>query len=257
MPLDDICIIRGYGCFDFLRAYNGKPFLFKDHYKRFKNSAKVLDLKVPLDEKKVHDIIIKLLKKNGLKNAHIRMVITGGQSPDAITSVKPNFYILMDKLIDLPQNLFEKGAKLITHDYKRLFPEAKTTTYMSAVRLQKEKKKKGAIEILYTNGGKIYEASTSNIFIIKKGKIYTPKNGVLNGITRKTTIKIAKTHKVIEKDISVKELFAADEVFLTATNKKVLPIVEIDGKKISNGKPGEITKELLSNLEEYIKENSK
>lgn len=119
---------------------------------------------------------------------------------------------------------------------------------MQAVLLQKRKREEKAIEILYTYQDLILEASTSNIFIIKDKTLYTPKENILKGITRKLIIDSAKKlkYQVQEKEISIKELLAADEVFLSATNKKVLPIVEVDSHKINGGKVGEITKELLN-----------
>lgn len=254
LSLSDLGVLRGYGVFDFLRTYNRKPFYFKDHFFRFKKSAKLLGLKVPISSDECLDVLNELLIKNNLAEASFRLVLTGGESVDGLSPGSKNtFFILVEDIYELPKNVFIKGSKLITCSHKRLFPESKNLNYITAVMLQTKKKKAGAIEVLYVDDGFISEATTSNIFMIKQGVLYTTKKEILQGITRKIVIKLAKKIlPVIEKDISLNELFEADECFITATNKKIVPIINIDGKKISNGKPGVITKELMKLLDDLI-----
>ncbi len=255
--INDIGFLRGYGIFDFMRTYNGKIFRYPEHYKRFVNSAKLLDLKVAVKEKDLEQIIYKLIKKNGLQDASVRLLMTGGPAINGIlfNPATPTFAILIEDIYDLPAKLFKTGAKLMTFDYQRLIPEAKNLNYIWAVKLQEEKKKRGAIEILYTSNGEILECSTSNFFLVKKGKLITTKAGILHGITRQAVIELTKKLKleVIERPIKVSELKTTDEVFITATNKNILPIVKIDSLKIGSGVPGPITKTLLTKFEELIK----
>jgi branched-chain amino acid aminotransferase len=251
--INDIGFLRGYGVFDFMRTYNGKIFRYRDHYKRFVNSARLLDLKVGLKEKELEQIIYKLIKKNGLRDASIRLVLSGGPAIEGIffNPAKPTFAILIEDIYTLPAELYQTGAKLMTFDYERLIPEAKNLNYIWAVKLQKEKLKRGAIEILYTSKGEILECSTSNFFLVKKGELITPKDGILSGITRKTVFDLAKKLKikVKERPIKLSELKMADEAFISATNKSILPIVKIDSQKIGAGVPGPITKALLAKFE--------
>lgn len=253
----DLGVLRGYGVFDVMCTHNGKPFLIEDHWKRFLNSARELNLKVPISLENYKNVIRKLLDKNGYKKSIIRTVLTGGESPDGFSHQlgEETFFILIEKFIPIPKNIFMEGAKVITLDYCREIPHAKITNYLQSIRRQAEKKKNGALEIIYVNQGKALEASTSNFFIVKNGKIITTNKGILFGITRNKTIDIAKKSgfEVKERDVSVKELFKADEVFLTATNKDIVPVVEIDGKKIGSGKVGEMTKMLMKAFGELIK----
>ncbi len=108
--------------------------------------------------------------------------------------------------------------------------------------------KKDAAEILYVWRGQVLEASTSNFFMVKNKTLFTPKNEVLEGVTRKLVIKLAKENKikVVEKNITLKEVLEADECFVTATDKEVLPVVKIDNQIIGAGYPGEQTKKLLT-----------
>jgi branched-subunit amino acid aminotransferase/4-amino-4-deoxychorismate lyase len=189
-----------------------------------------------------------LLKKNKVTDAHVRIVLTGGPAKNGLEPTKPNLFVLLEPRKDLPAALYTKGASLITFEHQRPFATAKTTNYQQAVVLQQLKKQKGAVEILYTAGGKVLEAATSNVCVVKGGVLYTPKDDVLKGVTLQVVLELAKArgYKVVERVVRVAELWTADEVFITATNKKVVPIVRIDGKVISNGKPGPVSQELNS-----------
>lgn len=252
LPANDLAVLRGYGVFDFLRTRNGKLFHFHDHFQRFSNSAKKIGLAVPIKEKEVEKILYEILKKNNDKGSSFRMVLTGGPTEDGMTIQKPIFYVLAEDLYALPAEVFQKGSRLITFDYRRLYPESKNTNYLLAVTLQKEKKKKGAVEILYLSGEEVLECSTSNLFIFKGDELITAKEGVLSGITRKIVLKLAKKDfKVTERKVTKKDLFSADEIFITATNKDVTPIVFIDGKKVGSGKVGEKTKKIMARFSDY------
>jgi len=246
ISLRDIGILRGYGIFDFSRTYNGKPFAFKEHFMRMKHSANVLNLKVPIFEKETEEIIKKLISKNKLKEANIRMVLTGGESLDGISYHSTTFYILVGDVKKFPESIYKKGAKLITYEYLRDEASAKTLNYITAIKLQPFKKRQKAFEILYTYKGYILEATTSNFFIFKKDNLITPKENILYGITRNYVIKLAKDiFKIEERAVSLKELDSATEAFITSTNKEIVPVVKIDNKIIGNGKVGKNTKKLI------------
>lgn len=255
LKLNDIAVLRGFAAFDFMRIYNGKPFCFEAHMKRFKNTCALMGLKNKYSNKDIKGALSQLIKKNKETNYQVRLVLTGGETKNGLEPSTPVFFILFEKLSNISDLIYKKGAKLITHEHQRVLPDAKNSNYVQAVLLQKRKHKEKAIEILYTYQDKILEASTSNIFIIKNETLYTPKENILKGITRKLIIDIAKKLKysVVEKEISIKELYNADEVFLSATNKKVLPIVTVDAYTIGNGGAGEITNKLLQGYNKLIK----
>lgn len=244
--LNDIGLLRGFGSFDFFRIYNGVPLDYDMHFARFTASSKLLGLKVPITKAALKDVLQTLLKKNKVTDAHVRMVLTGGATKNGLEPTSPNLIVLLEPRKDLPATLYAKGASLITFEHQRPFASAKTTNYQQAVVLQKQKKQKGAVEILYTAGGNVLEAATSNVCIVKGGVIYTPKDDVLKGVTLRVVLACAKErgYKVVERAVRVSELFTADEVFITATNKKVVPIVHIDGKVVGGGKPGVVSREL-------------
>lgn len=248
IQLNDIAILRGYAAFDFMRVYNTKPFQLKEHLKRFKNTAKLMDLKNPFTDKQITEALETLIKKNKESNYQVRFILTGGETKNGLFPSVPVFYILFEKMANLPDSMYKKGAKLIIHEHQRLLPEAKNSNYMQAVTLQKRRLSEKAVEVLYTWNNIVLEATTSNIFIIKNNTLFTAKDNVLKGITRKLILEIASklNIKTEEKLITTEDLFSADEVFISATNKKILPIVTIETRKIADGKVGELTKKLLS-----------
>lgn len=250
LPVDDIAILRGYGIFDYCRIYKGKGFLFKEHLVRLRNSAKKMGLVVPISDSEIEKILALLIEKNDLPESNVRLVLTGGTTIDGLSFDPKNstFFILLEEAKKLPEKYYSHGAKLITYEHERLFPDVKTTNYAKAVSLQKQKNKAGALEIVYTSKGIILEPSTSNFFIIKKNKLITPKNNILIGITRNFVVKLGKKagFTVEERDIRLSELKSATESFITATNKEIVPIVNIDGQKIGMGKVGENTKKLIN-----------
>lgn len=252
---NDLGLLRGYAIFDYLRTYNGKPFLLHKYLTRFNSSAAGLGLTIPFSNKEIEKSIIELLTKNKCTKAGIRLLLTGGYAEDSMTSVHPNFIILIEKLQQYPLSYYEEGIKLISYEHLRQFPEIKTTNYLTAVKLMPEAKKKGAVEILYHFNGKILEATRSNFFIVKNKAIITPSNNILHGITRKVVVDIARkeNYSVLEADITWNDLKAADEAFITGTTKKIMPVVKIDDIQIGDGAPGIITQDLMRQLEEYIK----
>jgi branched-chain amino acid aminotransferase len=251
----DLGLLRGYAVFDFLRTYNQKPFYLDDHLKRLLNSAKLIGLKHNYNLKFLRKITLQTLKKNIKKGTeyNIRIILTGGESKDFISPSKPNLIVMITPLKKLDEKLYQKGGKLITKISERILPQAKTIIYTSAVKFIQEAKKKGAIEVLLLDKNKkILECTTSNFFAVIDGKLITPSTEkILPGITRKIVINLAKKLKipVIERDIHFNEIKKFDEAFITASNKEILPIIQIDNFKINNH-PGPITKTLLKKLRE-------
>lgn len=251
----DIGILRGYGVFDVMCTQSKKPFLIKEHWERLNNSAETLGLTIPVNFNDYEKTVKKLINLNKFEKSTIRTILTGGQSSNAFNyEGNETFYILVEKFKNYPSVLFKKGGSAFTLEYNRDLPASKITNYVMAIKNQKEKEKNKAVEIIYTKNNKALEASTSNFFIVKNNQLITSKEGILLGITRNLVIKLAIENgiKIIEKKITIKELFTADEIFLTATNKNVMPIVKINGKKIGTGRVGNYTKKII----EYFKEFS-
>lgn len=251
----DLSVVRGFGIYEGITAIGGKLFRFDDHWDRFVNSAQTLGLTIPYTKEEVQDAMQKLVAHNAPgARASLRMILTGGESKNGLEHTPGNETLLITAGIvtPLPSELYERGGHLIRHDHQRFVPEIKTINYITAVTLQKKRADAGAIEILYTNNGRVLECATSNIFMVKNGVVCTPSTDILPGITRKVTLEIARAHyPVEERSISTDEFFNADEAFLTSSFKDIVPIVSVDSFTIGTGIPGSITKNLIQRFAEY------
>jgi branched-chain amino acid aminotransferase len=248
----DISILRGFGIFDFFRTHNGRPFLIDDYLQRFKESAKLIGLPLEHTKNELKDIVLELLKANNLPDAGIRMVLTGGESENAYTPAYPNFAILVEKLNWPNPEWFSKGIKLITHHYQREFSQIKSINYLTALALRDRVQDEGAMDVLYYHNGELREVTRSNIFIVKDGTIITPSDHILFGITRKKVIEIGKMYYPLEeRTVRLEELLQADECFLTGTTKKIMAVVNVDGRIIGDGMLGKVTKHLMQMFNEF------
>lgn len=256
ISLNDLGVLRGYGAFEALKTVNGKIFLFDEHFERLKKSAKYLAVKIPATKTEIKEIIFELIKKNKIKNAAIRIVLTGGRSMDTVrfNFGSPTFYILVSELIPPKNEFYKNGVKLITLECFRQMPEFKTTAYLRAIKEFNERQKKEKFfEILYTDKGNVLECATSNFFIFQGNKLITSREGILHGTMRNLVISLAKKEfTALEGVVKIKDLNSATESFITATNKNILPIVKIDNKIIGNGKIGKNTERLMEMLRVFI-----
>lgn len=256
IPITDLSVIRGYGIFDFLRTYGGKPFLLAEHLRRLEKSADLLNLKSPYTQKQIQEVVLSLLSKNKLPEANIRLMLTGGESNDFITpSGNSILAILITPVAAYPNDYFEKGVKVVTIQAKRAVPKAKTINYLEAVMSSVEAKRRGAIETIYVDrDDNVLEATTSNIFAFYGNNLITPKEGILEGITRKLVIRLAqKDFKVLEQGIKFDKFLKADELFLTASNKEVMPVIKVNNYTIAEGKVGKNTQRIIELFSNYTK----
>jgi branched-chain amino acid aminotransferase len=250
--ISDIGLQRGYGIFDYFVEMNGKiPFL-DDYLDRFYQSAEMLNMEVPLEREMLKEKIGYLIQQNNLGTSGIKLLLTGGYSEDLYSPSIPNFMILNLPVMHQPGD-FGEGVKLILLDYRRHIPEVKTLFYLPSIMLFPKLKETGAVEVLYHHNGLISETTRANIFLIKKSKLITPFPGVLRGITRKYVLRVSMDlMEVEEREVKLEELWESDEVFITGTSKHVAPVIEIEGRVIGNGKPGEMTKVILGAYEKFF-----
>ncbi len=254
LHVSDLSILRGYGIFDFFRTSAGKPLFMQDHLKRFKKSAISFQLDLDYDEKFLEKTIITLIGMNAFDESGIKLILTGGYSENGFNPGKPNLAILVDRLQLPSKSHYQEGVKLIAHMHVREFPSVKSTNYLTALILAKKCKAEGALDVLYHNGKYISELTRSNVFLVKNNRLITPVSGILEGITRSKILQIArKEMEVEERNVELSEVFEADELFITSSMKKVMPVVNVDGQSIGIGKPGNATKNLLQAFLEFEK----
>ena len=241
--------LYGDGVFETMRAYNGTVFRFEKHLKRLSGSLKSLGIPAKVNK----DIIHKLLKKNKLKNAYVKIIVTRGENHRPTVAIyalpyKPTAKKRIKAIVS-----GEKSNEMSSVTGK------KTLNYLQNFLCRDEARKKGYDDaILVNTKGFISEATTSNIFLVKGKKIYTPaiRCGILPGITREEVIWLAAKNlnkKVKETFIKPKAIESADEIFFTNSLVEILPVVKVGKRIVGNGKPGPITKKLKEAFKNAVK----
>ena len=250
---NDLAILRGYGMFDYFRTYNGIPFRWDDYWQRFENSAKLLKLKLPLDQEATAKILADLFALSGEKEVAFRFVLTGGYSADSVSVVEPNLLIRTEALPqDNPAGRL-KGIKVLPYEYVRDLPEIKSTNYVHMVLMADEMKRQEAADLLFYKDGEISELTRSNIFLFRENTLITSNQNILNGITRRVVMELAESYfKIEERPVTYDELMEADEVFTTSTTKWVMPVVQIGHHQVGNGVAGKQTLFLQKLFEELV-----
>jgi len=252
-------LLYGDGVFEGIRSYNHRVFKLKEHIDRLYNSAKAIMLEIPMSKQEMEKAIIETLKVNNLSDAYIRVVVTRGAGDLGLDPRKcksPSVIIITDKIVLYPQEYYENGLELITVSTRRNLPSAvnpaiKSLNYLNNIFAKIEAIKAGCEEAIMLNkDGYVAECTGDNIFIVKNKVLITPPIyiGALPGITRETVIEIAKKKlnlEVLEEVFTVYHIYTADECFLTGTAAEVIPVVKVDSRIINDGKPGEITKQII------------
>ncbi len=243
--------LYGDGAFESLRTYHGIPFLLEEHIKRLQSTCKLLKIKLKIKNFKIKKIINKLMKKNKLKEAYIKIIVTRGESKEHGLSIKkakgkPTLIIICEKIKDLPKNTTWKTIVYNKPRTSWIGSRIKSLNYLENIFAKIEADKAGVNEALFQNkNGNILEGTVSNVFIVKNGILITPPLSmpILAGVTRNHIIKLAKKLKikVIEKNFKKKELKNADESFITSSGPGIIPI---------NKKAGPITKKLIKEYQD-------
>lgn len=252
----DLSIQRGYGVFDFLRTVNGHPLFLQHHFDRFFHSAENMHLHLPYSKEELTNIIHQLIEQSQLKEAGVRLLLTGGYSQDTYHISKPNLLITCNPVSTSTMEMFQKGLSIITYEHQRELPQIKSINYLMAVWLHPLLKEKKADDVLYHYNNNITEFPRANVFAVINNVLVTPAHDMLKGITRKFVLEQAASFmSVEERDIHPEELNHASEIFLTSTTKRVMPVVKVNNKVIGNGTPGPVAAtlwELFMKMEQQL-----
>ena len=245
----DLAVLRGFSVFDYLRTYNGRPFHLQEHLERLRYSAEHVGISLPNSLAEIEEIIHTVQKLNHLSEASIKILVTGGTSPNQFTPAPQGHLIVFAyPLTPYPSHYYSSGIKVITTKLNRSLPTSKTTQYTPAIVAMQTGRKESAQEALYLNAtGEILEATTSNFFAFKNGTLYTCcSEEVLIGITREVVLRLAFPHFEIKTQaVHYSEMGDLDEAFITASNKEVMPVTQIDSQIIGNGQVGPKTKQIM------------
>lgn len=257
--------LYGDGVFEGIRAYNGRVFRLDEHLDRMYDSAKAIDLKIPLSKAEMKKAVVETLKTNGLKDAYIRPIVTRGDGDLGLDPRKcpvPNVFIITQEWGAMYGDLYEKGLTAVTVGIRRNAPEAlppniKSLNYLNNILAKIESNVKGGDEAIMVDvHGNISEGSGDNIFVVKNGKILTPPTlNNLRGITRAAAIELAMRDRipVTETNLGLFDIYTADELFVTGTAAEIAPVTKVDGRIIGDGKPGKVTTKLMAEFKELTK----
>jgi branched-chain amino acid aminotransferase len=251
--------LYGDGVFEGIRAYDGVIFRFDEHLDRLYDSAKSIKLRIPLSRQEMTKAVADTLKRNTLKDAYIRLIVTRGVGDLGVDPRKcrtPSVIVITEHVDPTYGNVAKQnGITAIISSYRRDMLDAttheiKSLNYLNSVMAKIEALDVGADEALMLDrNGFVSEATTTNLFVVKHGELSTPPTsaGILSGITRRRVIKIARElgYEMVERGITPYEVTNADEAFLTGTLAEIVPVVKVRGIEIGDGKPGPITRRII------------
>jgi branched-chain amino acid aminotransferase len=251
-------LLYGDGVFEGIRSYAGRVFRLKQHLGRLWNSAKAIWLEIPMTQDDMAKAIQDTLATNGILDGYIRLIVTRGVGTlglDPNRCSQPQVIIITDKITLYPDELYQKGLEIVTVSTQRNHPAAlnariKSLNYLNNILAKIEGLQAGCIEALMLNHkGEVAECTGDNIFLVRGGKLLTPPidAGILEGITREAVMELARDAGIEVREIPLTkhDVFIADECFLTGTAAEVVPVVKVDSRKIGDGTPGPITRDLM------------
>jgi len=261
-------LLYGDGVFEGIRAYNGVVFKLREHIDRLFRSAHTIMLQIPLTKNQMIKAVLDTLKKNKLKDSYIRLVVTRGAGDlglDPRKCSKPTMFIITEPLIALHAKEKKKDGITAMISWVKRDPvdatthEVKSLNYLNSILAKIEANIAGVDEaICLDKTGFVSEGVAENIFVVRGGKIFTPPTctGALPGITRGVVMKLAERlgYSVTESNITPNELFNADEVFFTGTAAEVVPVREINKRKVGDGKPGPVTRRIMQGFDKMVRD---
>ena len=260
-------LLYGDGIFEGIRFYNGRVFRLEEHHDRLWDSARSICLDIPISRAEMTEALLETVRRNDLREGYIRQIVTRGVGNLGLNPAQckqPSVIIIATTIALYPKEVCDRGLTVVTCPTRRtaaaaLNPAVKSLNYLNNVMARIEANLAGADEALMLNeAGNVAECTADNVFIIKRGQIFTPPiaAGALRGITRSVVFEIAAELglKITETDITRHDVFVADECFLTGTAAELIPVIKADGRMIGNGKPGSITVRMIGRFREITRE---
>ena len=253
----------GDGLFETMRAYKGNIFRSDHHLERLFRSLPLIFIDLPMTRQEVRAVVQETLNRNNFKNAIIRLTVTRGINEPSFQidpEVPPTLVVHARPHHRLPKAIYRNGVQitLLTLPAPTL-PAVnqglKTCNYLFNILVREISQRQKSMEgIIVDPILGVTEGATSNLFIVKQGVLKTPavNNSVLEGITRRVVLEIARDHKIpIEKGLlTAEDVLTADEVFITNSGIDIVPVVRVDNASIGNKKPGILTRFIL---DEFLK----
>jgi branched-chain amino acid aminotransferase len=259
--------LYGDGVFEGIREYNGVVFKLKEHVDRLYRSAHAIMLQIPLTKQEMVKAVVETLRKNKMKDSYIRLIVSRGLGDlglDPRKCPKPTIIIITDTINIRAGNAKETGITTMFSWVRRnpvdaTTHEIKSLNYLNSVLAKIEANANGVDEaICLESSGCIAEGVGENIFIVKNGELLTPptSTGALAGITAEVVTKLCTELglKLTAANLTPFMMFTADEAFFTGTAMEMVPIREVNKRTIGDGKPGPVTKQLITGFQKVIED---
>jgi len=250
-------LLYGDGVFEGIRIYNRRIFRLEAHLERLYASAQALALEVPLGRDAMAAAVREAVRRNRQEDGYIRLVITRGAGDlgiDPRTCPRPSVIIIVTDIRVYPRELYAAGVKVITSatrqvSHEAFDPRVKSLNYLKNILAKIDAQRAGAHEAIMLNGaGFIAECTADNLFVVRHGRLLTPppQDGALEGVTRGAVLELAAEAGIeaAEPHLTRYDVYTADECFLTGTGAEVMPVAELDGRRIGDGQCGPITRQL-------------
>jgi branched-chain amino acid aminotransferase len=251
--------LYGDGVFEGIRVYAGKVFRLEEHVARLYESARTLELHVPMEQPEMIDAITRTVAANDKADAYVRVVVSRGPGDlgiDPAKCARATVVIVVDAIAMYPREAYDFGIDLVTSSVRRvpmesLDPRVKSLNYLNNILAKLEAKNAGCLEaIILNHHGLVAECTGDNLFIVKNGRLETPAvtQGALEGITRRVVLEIAAELGIEaqETELALHDVYNADECFLTGTAAEIVPVVSADGRTVGDGRPGPLTRLIMA-----------
>jgi len=260
--------LYGDGVFEGIRAYNGRVFRLEEHLDRLYESARTIMLEIPLSREAMREAILETLRRNDLREAYIRPVVSRGKGDLGLDPRKcpaPTVIIIVDAIQLYPPEAYARGLRTITAATRKIRPDmlnprVKSLNYLNNILARIEANRAGVEEaIMLSADGYVCECSADNIFIVRDGAVWTPPPflGILQGVTRDAVLELARdlAFPTAERLFTLHDVYTAGECFLTGTGAEVAPVVEVDGRRIADGRPGPVTLRLMAAFRDLTRQS--
>ncbi|MCP3032433.1 D-amino-acid transaminase [Halobacillus sp. A1] len=260
-PFEERGLQFGDGIYEVIRVYKGRYYLIEEHVERLFRSAEAVKIKMPFTKQDFYHQLDELLQKNKINtDAKVYLQITRGSAPRDHAfpiSTDANLYAYVQ---DLPrkEDLMREGVSTITQpDVRWDWCYIKSLNLLPNVIAKQEASEAGCFEAILHKDGEVTECSSSNAYFVKDGKVYThpAKKNILHGCVRMKVEQFCKEEGIpfIEESFRIEDIQFADELFLSSSTAEVMPIIEVDGKKVKEGRPGPVTRKIQEKYEKDAK----
>lgn len=244
----DLGFLRGVGAFETLRTYCGHPHQLSEHLKRLWESAAAFDLAPCFSNADARRLISEIRTRSGHDELRVNFVVTPGENTHGVFGCGTPTWVMIARDVHAPSDAtYEQGVTAVTFDATRHLPTLKTTNYLVGKTGLLLAEKSRAHEAFYVNEqGYVTEGVTSNLLVVQGKRVLTPVSDCLPGITKAGIRPIAERAGLIwyECNLTRDDLYTADEVWITSAVREVMPVVQVDGRLVHDGKVGAWAKRL-------------